>query len=137
MTDGNEMQAALERVQKENPTQEDDGLRRFDWKEKKVDKRGEPVIDEDGNEIIISEFTFEAQDPTEGQLVFLMSAMGRGQTGAQRVASVVNFLNAVLEPSSADYLAMRLLDRDAPLPDEAIEEIFRAFAEDWFGRPTN
>ncbi len=65
-----------------------------------------------------------------------MASMGRGQTGGQRVAAVVNFLDAVLDPESSDYLNARLLSRENNFPPEGIEKIFRHFTEAWFGRPT-
>lgn len=79
-----------------------------------------------------------AYPPTEGQLVFLFSAMGRGQSKTQRFASIVNIMMASLRADDQDYLEERLLSRDPKKrigPDE-VEKIFEHLAEEWFGRPT-
>lgn len=129
-----EMDAALERVEAETaPPEEADGYKYIEYK---LDTKGDPVVDEKGNEIIVSEHLFTAEEPNEGQLTFLLASMGRGMTGSQRVAAVVNFLDAVLDDESADYLNSRLLSRNDPFPPEGIEKIFGHFAAKWFGRPT-
>lgn len=76
--------------------------------------------------------------PNDGQLAFLLAAMGRGQTSDQRFAGILNILFASLRPEDADYIESRMLSRDPKtrLPVAKIEEIFEYLAEEWFATPT-
>lgn len=79
-----------------------------------------------------------AYQPTEGQLVFMMASLGRGQSQEQRFAAIINILMESLREEDKDYLEGRLLTRDPKhrLPAKQIEAIFEYIAGEWFGRPT-
>lgn len=79
-----------------------------------------------------------AYPPTDGQLAFMLAALGRGQTNDQRFAGIINILMESLRDDDKDYLEARLLTRDPKrrLPMEKIEQIFEYLIEEWFGRPT-
>lgn len=76
--------------------------------------------------------------PNEGQLAFMLAAMGRGQTNEQRFAAIVNIMMESLRGSDQDYFESRLLTRDRKrrLPIKVVEEVFEHLTEEWFGRPT-
>ena len=82
--------------------------------------------------------TMKSYPPNEGQLVFMMAALGRGQSQEQRFASMVNIMMESLRDSDQDYFEGRLLTRDPKerLPMKQIEAIFEYLVEEWFARPT-
>lgn len=77
--------------------------------------------------------------PTDGQLIFMMAALGRGQSQEKRFASILNLLFAALPEEDADYLEERLL-KPAKDPEKLtakwIEQIFEWMVGEWFARPT-
>jgi hypothetical protein len=77
----------------------------------------------------------KANPPNDGQLVFLLAAMGRGQTDDSRFASIINIVLSSLREGDADYLESRLLNPSPKhrLPVKKVEEIFTYLAEEWFG----
>lgn len=79
-----------------------------------------------------------AYQPTDGQLAFMLAALGRGQSTDQRFAAIINIMLASLRDDDADYLEGRLLSRDPKkrLPIKQVEAIFEHLTEGWFGRPT-
>lgn len=79
-----------------------------------------------------------AYPPNEGQLVFLMATMGRGQSKQSRFASIVNIMLESLRPDDRDYMEGRLLAGDTKdrLPVKKVEEIFEFLATEWFATPT-
>lgn len=81
--------------------------------------------------------TMRAYQPNDGQLAFMLAALGRGQTNDQRFASIINLIINCLHSEDADYLESRLLSsgRDR-LPVKTIEQIFEFLVEEWFARPT-
>ena len=90
-----------------------------------------------------AEFTLDgrvmrAYSPNEGQLAFMLAALGRGQTSDQRFAAIVNIMMESLRDEDKDYLESRLITRDRKrrLPLSTIEAIFEHLTEEWFGRPT-
>lgn len=83
--------------------------------------------------------TLKAFPPTEGQLAFMMAALGRGQSTDQRFASIINIMLAAMRDEDQDYLEGRLLaKKDDPkrLRIQKLEEIFEYLTEEWFARPT-
>ena len=76
--------------------------------------------------------------PHEGQLTFMMAAMGRGQTSEQRFAAIINIMISSLRDEDAEYLESRLLTRDPKerLSMKTIEGIFEHLAGEWFATPT-
>lgn len=79
-----------------------------------------------------------AYQPTEGQLIFMLAATGRGQSADQRMAAIINIMLASLRDDDADYMEARLLTRDPKkrLKPEMIESVFEYLVEEWFARPT-
>lgn len=95
------------------------------------------------DEVKIIEFeldgrTMRAYPPNDGQLVFLMATMGRGQTKDSRFASIVNLMLESLREDDKDYMEHRLLSSDPKvrLPIKKVEEIFEYLAGEWFADPT-
>lgn len=74
----------------------------------------------------------------DGQLAFMLAALGRGQSQEQRFASIINLMISSLRDADQDYLEGRLLSRDPKdrLPIKQIEAIFEHLTEQWFARPT-
>lgn len=85
----------------------------------------------DGREI-------HAYQPTDGQLAFMLAALGRGQTSDQRFAAIINIMLSSLRDDDKDYMESRLLSRDPKfmLPIKKVEQIFEHLTEEWFARPT-
>lgn len=79
-----------------------------------------------------------AYPPTDGQLAFMLAALGRGQTADQRFAAIINIMMSSLRDDDQDYLEGRLLSRDPKkrLKIEQVEQIFEYLTEEWFARPT-
>lgn len=79
-----------------------------------------------------------AYPPTDGQLAFMLAALGRGQTSDQRFAAIINIMMESLRDEDRDYMEGRLLTRDPKkrLPVKQVEAIFEHLAEEWFARPT-
>lgn len=102
----------------------------------------EDLENEDDDEESFIEFKLDgrvmrAYHPNEGQLIFMMAAMGRGQSQDQRFASIMNIMLSSLRDADADYLEGRMLSRGKDrLPTKKIEEIFEHLSEEWFARPT-
>lgn len=80
----------------------------------------------------------KAYRPHEGQLTFMLAALGRGQTDDQRYASIVNIMMSSLRDDDADYLESRLLTRVRKdrLRLKQLEEIFEYMIAEWFADPT-
>jgi hypothetical protein len=101
------------------------------------DENGEVVRDEDGKIVAkkVVDRILHAYQPTEGQLIFMLASLGRGQSQDQRFASIINIMLASLRDSDAEYLEQRLLTRDRKtrLPASKVEEIFEYLVEQWFG----
>lgn len=96
-----------------------------------VDDEKPIVFTVDGREL-------HAYPPTDGQLAFMLAAMGRGQSDDQRFAAIVNIMLNSMRDSDRDYLEGRLLTRDRKrrLPMKQVESIFEFLTEEWFARPT-
>lgn len=82
--------------------------------------------------------TMHAYMPTDGQLAFMMAAMGRGQSDNNRFAAIVNIMLESLRDADRQYMEERLLTRDKTkrLPVKQVEAIFEHLSEEWFARPT-
>jgi hypothetical protein len=98
---------------------------------------GTPV-EEQYIEFSVDGRVLRAYPPTEGQLAFMLAAMGRGQTADQRFAAIINIMLSSLRDEDADYMEGRLLTRDPAkrLPVETVSAIFEHLTEEWFARPT-
>jgi len=96
------------------------------------------VDDESYVEFKIDDRVMRAYQPTEGQLAFMLAALGRGQTQDSRFAAILNIMFESLRGDDKDYLENRLLSRDPKkrLPMKQIEAIFEYITSEWFARPT-
>lgn len=96
------------------------------------------VDDENFVEFKIDGRVLRAYQPTDGQLAFMLAALGRGQTQDSRFAAILNIMFESLREEDKDYLESRLLSRDPKkrLPMKQIEEIFEYITSEWFARPT-
>lgn len=96
------------------------------------------VADEKYTEFKVDGRVLRAYQPTDGQLAFMLAALGRGQSADQRFAAIINIMLASLRGEDQDYLEGRLLSRDRKhmLPIKQVESIFEFLTEEWFARPT-
>lgn len=78
-----------------------------------------------------------AYPPTDGQLAFMLAALGRGQSQESRFASIINIMLESLRDEDRDYFEGRLLTRGPQrLGVKTIESVFEYLTEEWFARPT-
>lgn len=78
-----------------------------------------------------------AYKPNEGQLTFMLAAMGRGQSREDRFASIVNIMMASLRDEDQDYFESRLLTRgEDRLKMPVIQSVFEYLIGEWFATPT-
>lgn len=96
------------------------------------------VDDEQYVEFKVDDRVLRAYQPTDGQLAFMLAALGRGQSADQRFAAIINIMLASLRGEDQDYLEGRLLARGRKerLPIKQVEQIFEYLTEEWFARPT-
>lgn len=102
-------------------------------------EEAEAEVDEDPYvEFKVDDRVLRAYQPTDGQLAFMLAALGRGQSQEQRFAAIVNIMLSSLRDADQDYLEGRLLTRDRKnrLPIKQVEAIFEYLTEEWFARPT-
>lgn len=95
-------------------------------------------VEETFTEFKVDGRVLRAYQPTDGQLAFMLAALGRGQSDDQRFAAIINIMLSSMRDADRDYLEGRLLERDARkrLHVQQIEEIFEHLVEEWFARPT-
>lgn len=112
----------------------DKGMSREDA-EAEVGPEGE---DEKPIEFELDGRVMHAYRPTDGQLAFMIAALGRGQTADGRMGSIINVMLECLRDDDKDYFESRLLTRDPKrrIGVKKIEEIFEFLTEEWFARPT-
>lgn len=79
--------------------------------------------------------TFTAYPPTPAQFAFHIREQNHKDT-ARRIASVVNFLDGLLDEKGRDRLADRLLDRDDPFDLDDVNKIISGLIEEWTANPT-
>ena len=96
------------------------------------------TVEEQYIEFEIDGRTLRAFHPTPGQLVFMLAAMGHGQSAEQRFAGILNIVFAALRDEDRDYVEARLLSRDPKDRKfhETLEGVFEFLAEEWFATPT-
>lgn len=96
------------------------------------------VESEDYVEFDLDGRIMRAYHPNEGQLAFMLAALGRGQTKEGRFSSILNIMFESLRDDDKDHLESRMLSRDPKhrLPMKQIEGIFEFLTEEWFARPT-
>lgn len=89
-------------------------------------------------EFKLDDRVLKAYPPNEGQLVFMLASLGRGQSQESRFASIINIMMECLRDEDKDYFEGRLLTRNPKrrLKIEQVEEIFEYLVEEWFARPT-
>jgi hypothetical protein len=97
-----------------------------------------PLVDQDKDGKETGRRVLRAYPPTDGQLTFMLAALGRGQTSDQRFAAIINIMLSSMREEDQDYLETRLLSRDPKvrLPVQVVEQIFEELIAEWFGRPT-
>lgn len=90
--------------------------------------RGTPV------EFMIDGRVLKGYKPNEGQLIFLLASLGRGQSKESRMASIVNIMMESLGTDDKDYFEGRLLSSDPKnrLRPKVIEEVFEHLTAEWF-----
>ena len=115
-------------------------IKRFETaaKQKKVETEGTPFEIPD-RAVEGKDQTYRklvAFQPGEGQFAMLLADVGRGTSEAQKIAGFINFCMAIMDASSADYLAGRLLDRDDDFEVEDMQAIMEWLTEEWSGNPT-
>lgn len=111
-----------------------------------LDENDEEMRDAEGNVILddphvrfkVDGRLLRSYPPNDGQLAFMLAALGRGQTDEKRFSNIVNLMMATLRGEDQDYLETRLLDRDpkSRLRIKQVEAIFEHLIEEWFARPT-
>lgn len=107
--------------------------------EGKTREEAEEEVDDDKPiEFSVDGRVMHAYRPTDGQLAFMLAALGRGQTSDQRFAAILNIMFEALRDEDKDYLEARMLTRDKKkrIPMSQIEAIFEHLTEEWFARPT-
>ena len=79
-----------------------------------------------------------AFEPTEGQLIYMAAAMGRGQSNNDRFGAIINLMLGTLREEDRDYVESRLLSRDPQtrISVQQLEGIFEHLTSEWFARPT-
>lgn len=89
-------------------------------------------------EFKLDDRVLRAYPPTDGQLTFMLAALGRGQSQEQRFAAIINIMLSSLRDVDQDYMESRLLSRDPKtrLKVDQVEAIFEYLTEEWFARPT-
>lgn len=101
----------------------------------------EEVIEGDSEQFVefsLDGRTLRSYTPHEGQLSFMLAALGRGQSSDSKFASIINLVMSTLRGEDADYLEGRLLERDPRkrLSLDMLESIFEYLVQEWFARPT-
>lgn len=117
-----------------------------DGKVQMLDENDQPMFNEDGSPMMddphvrfkLDDRMLRAYNPTPGQLMFMMAALGRGQSNESRFASILNIMFESLGPEDKDWFEGRLLtrDKDKILSPKRIEGIFEYLTTEWFARPT-
>lgn len=92
-----------------------------------IDGAGPLQFTLDGEEFVIN-------PPTPGQVAIIMAEQS-GDTGRQ-IASVIDFLDAILDEAGKRRFRDRLLDRDDPFDLEQVQEIIEWAMDEWSSRPT-
>lgn len=89
-------------------------------------------------EFKVDDRVLRSYTPHEGQLTFMLAALGRGQSTDAKYASIINLMMSTLRGEDADYMEGRLLERDPAkrLQMPMLEEIFEYLVQEWFARPT-
>jgi len=77
-----------------------------------------------------------AHSPTSGQLTLFMAVAGDTIDTPEAMATSINFLFSLLDPSDYSYLKRRLLKRDDPFGAKEIADILIYLIEEWSARPT-
>lgn len=95
---------------------------------------------DDGGQLEDLPFALDGVDyvlraPKRTQLAFLVATSAASRTDADRIAAMLDFIEAALEPPGNEKIRVRLLDRDDPLELEHMVEVFNWALEQWSGRP--
>src|SRR5262245_6105095 len=89
----------------------------------------ESESDDEGIQFTLDGRELRAFSPTDCQVAVTMAAFGRHTTDTQKIAGAIDFLVAVLDEDSQQYMTERLLSRTDPLDLEKIQEIIEWLVE--------
>lgn len=86
-------------------------------------------------------FNLDGQDytlraPKRTQLAFLTASAAASRTSTDRIAAILDFVEAGLLPPGDEILRRRLLDPDDPLELDTVVDIISWAMEEWTGRPS-
>ena len=79
---------------------------------------------------------YTAYPPTPGQFMLLMSAQAKGRDEVESVASIIDFLDGILDENAQADFRRRLMDRDDPFDFDTVTQIMEGLIEEWSARPT-
>jgi hypothetical protein len=80
---------------------------------------------------------FTAYPPTPGQLALLISAQAKNREPEESIASIIDFLDGILDENAQAMFRKRILDRDDPFDFDTVEQIMEGLIEEWSARPTS
>jgi len=80
--------------------------------------------------------TYTAFPPTPGQIGMLMQAQADSREMTEKIASIIDFLDGILEEDGQKEFRRRLLDRDDPFDFDTVSEIVEGLIEEWSDHPT-
>lgn len=86
-------------------------------------------------EFTLDDETFKAYPPTPAQFAYHVREQSHRDT-SRRIASVINFLDGLLDEQGRDRFAERLLDRDDPFGLDDVNNIIAGLIEEWTANPT-
>lgn len=79
------------------------------------------------------DFTLRA--PKRTQLAFLIATASSSRSDADRIAAMLDFIEATLAPPGNEIIRNRLLSNEDQLELDTIVEVFNWALEEWTGRP--
>jgi hypothetical protein len=79
--------------------------------------------------------TYELRAPKQAQLAFLFASASLHRSSSDRVAAMLDFLEAALTPPGDEAIRLRLLDPEDALDLDAVMDIMNWAMEEWTGRP--
>lgn len=80
---------------------------------------------------------YTAYPPTPGQLALLISAQAKNREPEESIASIIDFLDGILDENAQAMFRKRILDREDPFDFDTVETIMEGLIEEWSARPTS
>lgn len=93
------------------------------------DPSGSVTFQIDGREVV-------AHEPDTAQMAVLIAGFGRHRSEADKIATFIDFFEAVLDEDSVHYVIDRLLDRKDAFGVEELAQVGEWLIEEWGGHPT-